>query len=171
MVAPSFQKFEQVKEPYRKNGKMYTDVRNPFTGTVRSVRHYTSQEYSKLYGPKTEKKAPGTGMDAAWEFYYTPEGNHGLKQAMGFSKGPILVIRDNKSKDEDWLRRSVARYSQGIGWYIASEDALPTSVPANFKFLLLSWDEYKLDETHGKRPSQLAGLLLEKFRQHEFVRF
>lgn len=33
MVAPSFQQFEQLCEPYQVSGKMYVRVRNPKTGT------------------------------------------------------------------------------------------------------------------------------------------
>lgn len=52
MVAPSFKDFPIVKEQYVKGGKYYVDVKNPKTGTVRSVRWYTDAEFAKNYGKK-----------------------------------------------------------------------------------------------------------------------
>ena len=49
MVAPSFQSFEFLTEPYSANGKMYIRVRNPKTGTERQVRWYDNAEFRKLY--------------------------------------------------------------------------------------------------------------------------
>lgn len=54
MVAPSFKDFPIVKEQYVKGGKYYVDVKNPKTGTVRSVRWYTDAEFAKNYGKKLE---------------------------------------------------------------------------------------------------------------------
>lgn len=173
MVAPSFQSMPIVKEQYQKDGKWYVDVKNPSTGKVRSVRWYSSQEYAKAYANKstTSKKEIGDGVDAAYDFYYTDEGHSGLKEAMGFSKGPILVIRNDKSYDQPYLESSIARYAVGIGWYIPSTETLPSDIPSHFKYLLLSWDEFKLDETHSKKPTVLAEFLRERASRQEYVRF
>ena len=56
MVAPSFQTFEVMSEPFIKNGKEYIKVKNPKTGTVREVRNYTDREYAKAYGNKSKDK-------------------------------------------------------------------------------------------------------------------
>ena len=111
MVAPSFKDFPIVKEQYVKGGKYYVDVKNPKTGTVRSVRWYTDAEFAKNYGKKLED-----GEDKGWD---------GLKHARGFDKGPILVIRGARSTDEEWLKHSCARYAVGIGWHIVSTDTFP----------------------------------------------
>lgn len=97
-----------MKEQYVKGGKYYVDVKNPKTGTIRSVRWYTDAEFAKNYGKKFEE-----GEDRGWD---------GLKHARGFDKGPILVIRGARSTDEEWLKHSCARYAVGIGWHIVSTD-------------------------------------------------
>lgn len=179
MLAPSFQAFVIVKDQYTKNGKLYVDVQNPKTKTIRSVRWYSDSEYARAYGKKslpTDSKEPGDGVDAAWEFYHNPEGSPGLQKAMGFSDGPILVIRGNRSNDESYLRASVARYAVGIGWYIASTDELPSDVPANFKFLLLGFNEFATKGTKencycSKKPSEVADILDAKAKAKEWITF
>lgn len=154
MVAPSFKEFAIVKEQYIKNGKYYVDVKNPKTGTVRSVRWYSESEYAKNYG-KQEKS------DDGWD---------GLKHARGFDNGPILVIRNNKSTDEEWLKRSCARYAIGIGWHIVSTDTFPEDAPKHLKFLLLGWQEFRDgDDRHMKKPTELAVILDKKAKNKEWV--
>ena len=51
-VAPSFQNFTRLSEPFFKNGKTYIKVKNPSTGTEREVRWYSDSEYAKAYGKK-----------------------------------------------------------------------------------------------------------------------
>lgn len=158
-VAPSFKDFPKVSEPYEKNGKQYIKVKNEKTGTVREVRWYTDFEYSKLYekGPK--------------DILFL-----NLKKVRGFEYGPILVIRGNKEEDECCLRESCARYAVGIGWYITSEDLLVKQVnihkifPAHFKYLSLTWEEFKGDtENSMKNEDTLYDLLLDKERKGEWV--
>lgn len=154
MVAPSFADFERVSEVYIKNGKYYIDVKNPRTSNVRSVRWYSDAEYAKNYGPKL-----------------TTEEDHGfdmLKHARGFDYGPILVIRNNRPQDDPWLWHSVARYAVGIGWYIASEDKFPDDAPPHLKYLLLSFDEFKIDDRHAKKPLELKAILDKKARKGEW---
>lgn len=149
-TAPSFQNYTFLNEPFSKNGKMYITVRNPKTNHERDVRWYSDEEYSKQYAVK----------DA------TPNYNKafkGLKQARGFSNGPITVIRGNKNEDEDWLRMSVARYAMGIGWYFASTDAIPDDTPAHFKLIPLTWKEFRNgDDEHQKSPDQLKEIIKQK---------
>lgn len=171
MVAPSFQSFEIISEVFDKNGRKYIRVKNPKTSSERDVRWYSESEYAKAYGDK-ETKTPGEGTDAAWEFYWSKEGYPNLKHARGFDNGPILVIRGIRSRsDEEYLKSSVARYAVGIGWYIASTDSLPLSFPKHFKYLLLTWDEFKDgDDNHYKRPSILTNIISKKMQNNEYVR-
>ena len=155
-VAPSFQNFTRLSEPFFKNGKTYIKVKNPSTGTEREVRWYSDSEYAKAYGKKMSDHKDG------WD---------GLKHARGFDNGPILVIRGNKAADEDWLRGSVARYAVGIGWYIASTDVFPDDAPEHLKYLLLGWDEFRDgDDRHMKKPSELSTILDRKARAKEWVK-
>ena len=124
-VAPSFENFELVREAYTKNNKLYCDVRNPRTGTVRSVRIYTDREYAKAYPHKVNWDRPDS-----------------LKIPRGFAEGPITLLR---TKDEDWLRRNKeCRYATDVGWYIVSTEKLPEDpAPADLKINSLSWEEFK----------------------------
>ena len=49
MVAPSYQSFDILTEPYTLNNKTYIKVRNPKTGTERQVRFYEPAEYKKAF--------------------------------------------------------------------------------------------------------------------------
>lgn len=155
-TAPSFQDFEFLSEPFVKNNKLYISIRNPKTGNKREVRWYSEEEYSKQYGKKTmpdhTKAFPN------------------LKKVRGFSEGPILVVRGNTNDDEEWLRASVARYAMGIGWHFASEDTLPSDVPAHFNLIPLAWEEFRNgDDQHMKSPEELRKLLNQKERELSHV--
>ena len=154
-IAPSFSTFPIIREVYLKNGKHYVDVRNPKTGTVRSVRWYSDKEYAKNYGSKLSEAE----RNPDW-----------LKKARGFSKGPIVVIRNNKPSDEEWLGKSIARYAVGIGWHFVSTDTMPEDTPKHFKFLSLSWKEFRgEDDDHYKDPKILAEILAEKARKEGWL--
>lgn len=158
MIAPSYQKTYEIlsEEPYFKNGKYYVLAKHKNTENEREIRWYSDSEYAKQYG-KNEKQ----------------ESNVNYKVARGFEKGPILVVRHNKNADEEWLRRSIARYAMGVGWYIASTDTLPDNYPPHFKFLLLGWNEVSVDgnENTIKEPKEVAKILDEKARKKEWVDF
>lgn len=154
MVAPSFKDFPIVKEQYVKGGKYYVDVKNPKTGTVRSVRWYSDAEYAKNYGKKLSDDNT----------------NWNMKHARGFDNGPILVIRNVRSTDEEWLKHSCARYAVGIGWYIVSTETFPADAPAHLKYLILGWDEFKVDDYHPKKPTELAAILDKKAKNKEWIR-
>lgn len=159
-VAPSFISYETIGEPFTKNGKEYIHAINPKTGKERDIRCYSPKEYRKLY-PQSEKQQKVGELDCA-SFPL-------LKHARGFDKGPILVIRNTESSDEPWLRASVARFAVGIGWYIASEDTLPTNLPPHFKYLLLTFDEFKdADDYHMKSPDEIEKILREKVKKKEW---
>ena len=68
---------------YQRNGKKYIKVKHPSTGNIREVRWYNFQEYAAAYGKAAAEAQPN------------PYG--GLKQARGFSEGPILIIRNSRN--------------------------------------------------------------------------
>lgn len=132
-TAPSFKDFERVSEPYTKAGRLYVDVKHPNTGNVRSVRLYTEQEFAKAY-----KQACATSGSAS----AGPVKRHGavdLKKARGFSAGPITLI---KTKDEEFLNKSNARYACDIGWYFVSTEEIP-ALPSDAQTKLMTWEEFK----------------------------
>ena len=74
------------------------------------------------------------------------------------------------STDEEWLKTSCARYAVGIGWHIISTDIFPADAPAHFKYLLLSWDEFKADDRHAKKATELAEILNKKAKNKEWIK-
>lgn len=128
MVAPSFQNFEFLTEPYSSNGKMYICVRNPKTGTERQVRWYSDAEFRKLY-PKEKIEIKNK--------YYRPR-----KEVLGFDKGYITVlINADLDKHAEWLAEAKARYHKQWGWYIISTEAIPESHPKEIAMKKLLWEE------------------------------
>lgn len=128
-VAPSFTNFNQESEVYVKNKKPYVDMRNPSTGTLRSVRVYTPNEWQRQYGKKDAPAAkPATDLEV-------------LKKARGFRWGPIMLI---DTADQQWLSNTKeCRYATDVGWYIASDEDLPLDHPKDLKRDLLTWDKFK----------------------------
>lgn len=164
MVAPSFQSFKILTDtPFLKNGKLYVKILNEKTGSVRSCRWYSQEEYNKAYANK--------GKNAPTNKKYV----NGLRDARGFKQGPILLIRNNYPKDEEWLKMSPARYAVDFGWHIASTDTLPSDAPANFKYLVLSWDEIcdTSDPTNNTSipREQITALVQQKVKNKEFIKF
>lgn len=149
-TAPSFSKFKRLSEPFFKDGKMYITVEHPNTHNQRNVRWYSDAEYAKNYG---KKETADDGFD-------------NLKFARGFSKGPVLCVRGVRGPaDENWLKKSKARYAVGMGWHFVSTDTLPEDAPAHFKYVVLGWNEARdLDDRHIKNPKELAEIITEKLR-------
>lgn len=159
MVAPSFQTYKLITEqPFTKNGKQYVTVEHPNTHNHRDVRWYTEAEYAKAYGRAAANKSKEIN------------GYTGLKVCRGFARGPILLIRNTKPADEDWLSASTARYATDIGWYVTSTDSFPVVHPGHFRFLILNWEEFCQDETHAKDPKELAKIIYTKEKNNEWIR-
>ena len=131
LTAPSFQDFPRESERYIKNGKQYVDVRNPKTGTLRSVRLYTEKEYKKAY--------PNVKVSAELDKKMKSDELEILKKARGFSAGPITLV---STADEKFLSKSNARYATDIGWYIVSTEKVPTEVPADWKEKVYTWEMF-----------------------------
>lgn len=153
MVAPSFQNFEFLTEPYSTNGKMYIRVRNPKTKTERQVRWYTEKEYYKLY---PEEKVKSNSNDK----YYRP-----LKEVLGFNKGYITLIRGDIDNNFGWLANSIARYHKYWGWYIVSTENVPDDIPFGLNFYQLNWESIGLDEKTLKSENVIKKFLMENINE------
>lgn len=127
MIAPSFQNFEQLCEPYQVSGKMYVRVRNPKTHTERQVRWYTDAEYAKAYpAARVEPKAKE----------YTCQ-----KHALGFDKGYITLFKGETFPHLEWFQQTKAcRFTRLWGWFVASEDEIPTDIPEGIELVRLPWE-------------------------------
>ena len=153
MVAPSFQNFEFLTEPYSANGKMYIRIRNPKTRTERQVRWYTEKEYYKLY---PEEKVKSNNNDK----YYRP-----LKEVLGFNKGYITLIRGDIDNNFGWLANSIARYHKYWGWYIISTENIPNDIPIGLNFYQLEWESIGLDEKTLKSENVIKKFLMENINE------
>lgn len=125
MVAKSFQSMTQVGEPYLSAGKMYVQVKNEKTGTMRQVRWYTEAEYAKMYGEKVDKPAS--------EFKCQ-------KQILGFENGYITIFKGDTYANLEWFQRSIARYHKIWGWYIISTESIPFDLPCGLEPIELKWE-------------------------------
>lgn len=134
-TAPSFTNYPRESEPYEKGGKMYVDVRHPNTGNVRSVRLYTEKEFNKAYKQACATSGSASAGPAKRQ---SKIGAVNLKKARGFSAGPITLI---KTKDEEFLSKSNARYACDIGWYFVSTEEIP-ALPGDAQTKLMTWEEF-----------------------------
>ena len=125
MVAKSYQKMEQVGEPYAKeNGRIYVKVKNTTTGAIKEVRWYNETEYARMY--------PGeTASDKL---------NVNQKNILGFQEGYITIFKGNVEANEYWFERSIARYCKWWGWYIVSTEMVPFDLPADVEPVELKWE-------------------------------
>lgn len=128
MVAKSFQSMTQLGDPYESAGKMYVQVRNEKTGTIRQVRWYTEKEYAAMYG-----KAASTATVTADSFGCQ-------KKILGFEKGYITIFKGDTSAFDEWFQRSPARYCRWWGWYIISTQPIPIDLPVGIKPVQLPWE-------------------------------
>lgn len=128
-TAKSFQKLEQLCEPYEKNKRMYIRVRTT-SGGEREVRWYTNSEYAKMY---LEEEVEVSRLRS-------------VKDVLGFEKGYITIFKGDIEAVEHWFRiEPRCRYHRLWGWYIISTDEIPT-LPAEVSAVELPWSAVGLDD-------------------------
>ena len=125
MVAKSFQSMKQLGEPFCEKGRMYVNIQNEKTGTVRKVRWYTEAEYAKMYGEK---------VDTPRKVFKTQ------KQVLGFENGYITIFKGDTCANLEWFQKSIARYCKWWGWYIVSTEAIPFDLPTGLEPIELKWE-------------------------------
>lgn len=141
-VAPSFQNFEFLCEPYEVSGKMYIRVRNPKTGTERQVRWYDEKKpaaATKVAAPKLNDP------------YYKSQ-----KEVLGFTRGYITIFKGDTYSCLKWFQQSIARYCKLWGWYIISTEDIPTDLPEGVEPIRLEWDSVGNDDGKLKRDSDVV---------------
>jgi hypothetical protein len=125
-VAKSFQTFEQLCEPYSTSGKMYIQVKNPKTGTIRTVRWYTEKEYAKMYPS---------------EISVTTKKVKTQKEVLGFEKGYITIFKGDTYPCLEWFQeKEECRYTRWWGWYIMSTLEIPSDIPEGIEIVQLPWE-------------------------------
>ena len=122
-VAPSFTNLERLSEPFEENGKEYILVKTK-SGTTRRVRWY--EEPMKKIRP--------------------------LKEVLGFTKGYITIFKGDTYSLLEWFQEEPkCRYHKFFGWYVTSEDELPT-LPAGLEPIQLKWEDVAFADEDQLRP-------------------
>ena len=116
-TAPSFANLERLSEPFEENGKEYILVKTK-SGITRRVRWY--EEPMKKIRP--------------------------LKEVLGFTKGYITIFKGDTYSLLEWFQEEPkCRYHKFFGWYVTSEDELPT-LPAGLEPIQLKWEDVAIVE-------------------------
>ena len=128
-VAPSFQKYPTFGEPYEKNGRQYIVIVYP-DGHHREVRWYDKEPAAA--GSKSTsilgKKIRTT------------------KEVLGFTNGYITIFKGDTYSLLEWFQEEPkCRYHKIFGWYVVSEDELPT-LPAGIEPIQLYWENVAIVE-------------------------
>ena len=144
MVAPSFQSMNILCEPYAVSGKMYVKVENPKTKNVRQVRWYSEQEYRKAYGNKDNSNIVSSKTA---DFNY--------KKILGFDKGYITIFKNDPELDNEWFRRSAARYHIVWGWYFVSTEEIPADLPKEYQPVRLEWSEVSTEDGQMRSDTEI----------------
>lgn len=129
MVAPTYQKYEVITDPYTINGRQYVQVRMSANKT-KQVRFYDEQEYNKLY-PPVKIIQPAKSR----------------RYPLGFGDaGFIWLFKGNTYNALDWFRASPCRYTRAWGWYLPSDIEMPDPLPVEVEPVKLYWDEVSLND-------------------------
>lgn len=124
MVAPSYQKYNTIGDPYYINKRQYIVI-DMGHGKTKSVRYYTEAEYNRLYPPVKIIQPAKSRRDT-----------------LGFGEaGYIWVFKGETYENLDWFHSSPCRYTRVWGWYLPSNIDMPDPLPANVEPFKLYWDE------------------------------
>ncbi len=115
-VAKSFQNYIFLGEPFEKSGRMYVEVQNPKTLTVRTVRWYPEAENEDRIIMRS------------------------MRTALGFENGFITIFKGDTYPHLEYFQLSCARYCTRWGWYIISTDEVPNDLPEGITPIRLDWN-------------------------------
>lgn len=112
-VAPSYQKYSFIGEPYTKNNKEYILI--DFHGRQKEVRWYEKTSLSQIKP---------------------------TKDILGFTNGYITIFRGISSENEEFFQmHEEFRYHTLFGWYLISTLSLPEQLPYGVEPVRLNWEE------------------------------
>lgn len=128
MVAPSFQTYKILTDPYIKSNKTYVDIEHPKTKKVRTVRWYDESEWSRAFGSSPKVPEPTAAILKT------------KKEVLGFHPlGYITIFKGDTVSLQEWFElQPVCRYHVKFGWYVPCFETLPT-LPAGIEAVHLSW--------------------------------
>jgi hypothetical protein len=129
MVAKSYQSLQMVGEPFTQNGRQYIKVITK-SGTEKTVRWYTDDEYYQMYPEETPKTKK----------------TKSLKEVLGFEKGYITLFKGEYDDDSEFLHSPSVQYNRLFGWFCPSHCKYPDNIPDDVTLILLNWDDIAVDD-------------------------
>ena len=124
MVAPSYQKYNTIGDPYYVNNKQYI-VLDMGKGKTKTVRYYTEAEYNRAF-PPVKIVQPAKSR----------------REVLGFGEqGFIWLFKGSTYEMLDFFHTSPCRYAKLWGWYLPSDIEMPLPLPINVEPVRLFWDK------------------------------
>ena len=177
-VAKSYEKYELLDEPYKKDGRAYVHISYPCCKRKACTKCGGAGAYSKevrWYGEVKVSTTTSDGFNARAAFLFG-------------EKGFIIIFKGNEEDIENYflnsLPRHYGRFNTLFGWFIGAETAIPTSLPSNITPVCLKWEEvstnnvinnyddiraYVGEKLYGKVKSHYVGAVGDKVDLHLFV--
>lgn len=176
-VAKSYSDWVRESDPFEDNKKMYVKVRNP-KGGVKTVRAYNEKEYKKLYG----EPAVSPVLSISEPMVVVNTGAPRVKEILGFQNGYIWIFKGDLDMAEYWFSKMPeCRYHVIFGWYIVSQEEIPSNIPSCIQPVKLEWEkvgnadgtllpkatiEQALEELiYGAHPSTHQGIIGERLER------
>lgn len=145
-VAKSYARCDIMGEPFynQDSNKWYVEIKLG-SGKLKIVRWYSDAEYARMYGEPVTPVA---------------ESPRSVRKVLGFNEGYITIFRGDQDANNEWFRKSNARYARNWGWYIVSTEQVPEQLPFGIEAVKLHWDEIGLDNGELK-PEHIVKQIVE----------
>ena len=134
-VAKSYEKYELLDEPYKKDGRPYVHIQYPCCKRKSCTKCGGTGGYAKevrWYGEVKNSSTTTNGFNARAAFLFG-------------EKGFITIFKGNAEDIENYflnaLPKHYGRFNTLFGWFIGAETAIPTSLPTNIIPVCLKWEE------------------------------
>lgn len=152
MIAPSYQSYKIVSEPYQKGNKTYIKIEHPNTHNVREARFYTEVEYEKAYGKKVANQFSNSQFNQ--------------RKVLGFGENNYITIFKGPSVQfEDYFNKSPMRYCTIWGWYLPSIEEVPEDLPAQLLPVKLGWSMVAADENNLLPKEKVQAAIRTLFKE------
>lgn len=152
MVAPSYQSYKIVSEPFQKGNKMYIKIEHPNTHNVRDARFYTEAEYDRAYGKKATNQFSSSQFNQ--------------RKVLGFGeKNYVTIFKGPSAHFEDYFNKSPMRYCTYWGWYLPSEEEVPEDLPAQLLPVKLGWSIVCADENNLAEKEKVQKAIRVLFKE------
>lgn len=152
MVAPSYQSYKIVSEPFQKGNKTYIKIEHPNTHNVRDARWYSEAEYNKAYGKNSTTKISN------------PQFNQ--RKVLGFgADNYVTIFKGPSAQFEEYFSSSPMRYCTYWGWYLPSTESVPEDLPPQLLPVKLGWSIVGADESNLAPKADVQQAIRELFKE------